>query len=110
MRENDRSGCARCAGNAVPLQVAMRSEIDGSRADTDARSAQLHQALLEQEREIQRLSATVRKLEAAKADTLAELRGLKLGGTHQKIPEAVSKEPSWWHPAQLQVCSLLPFG
>jgi len=43
----------------------------------DARSAQLHQTLLKQEREIQRLGATVRELEAAKADTRAELWGLK---------------------------------
>jgi len=45
----------------------------------DARSAQLHQTscLLKQEHEIQRLGATVRELEAAKADTRAEQWGLK---------------------------------
>ena len=77
---------ARC----VPLQVVLRSENDGSSADADARSAQLHQARSEQEHEIQRLSAT-----RANSRLPTRLQGLKLGENQRKTPAAVSKESSW---------------
>ena len=90
-RASSSSGGSADGGSSVPLGAAAANQDDAS-AETDRR--------------IQQLLARTAELDAEKAAALAELRRLRAANFGPDAPPhaPLHHEPSWWHPAQVQVC------
>ena len=95
-RASSSSGGSADGGSSVPLGAAAANQDDAS-AETDRR--------------IQQLLARTAELDAEKAAALAELRRLRAANFGPDAPPHAPlhrvhacRDPSWWHPAQVQVC------
>lgn len=115
-----RSGGVWARGALGVAPTALRcAEADAGRGTDSASSTRLQQDLARTERELEKLNVRVSELEAEKAEKQAALQELNTDDAGHTIDEAESaplrssdtamksREPSWWHPEQVQVAAYL---